>query len=78
MVEKAGSSIKRQLQSSYLFKDNTFENKCFVCVSNGKGNCRRRNVNYDIVCTRQGCNCVTMCILERPGEMRFVEGENTT
>ena len=58
MVERAGSSIKRQLQSSYPFKENKFEDKCFVCVSNGKGNCRRRNVNYGIVCSRHGYNYV--------------------
>ena len=27
-------------------------------MSNGKGNCRRNNVNYEIECMREGCNFV--------------------
>ena len=29
----------------------------YVCQM-GKNNCRRRNVDYEIVCTRQGCGYV--------------------
>ena len=58
VVERAGKSIKSQLQSSYPFKEKKCVNNCFVCLSNGKGNCRKSNVNYEIVCTRQGCEYV--------------------
>ena len=55
VVERAGVSVRRKLQKSYPFKKNVCEDKCFVCMSQGKGNCRRSNVTYLIECTRQGC-----------------------
>ena len=32
--------------------------RCFVCESGGKGNCRRNNVNYEIECMQDGCKYV--------------------
>ena len=58
VVERAGASVKSKLQKSYPFPKSVCEDKCFVCMSDGKGNCRRCNVTYEVVCTRQGCNYV--------------------
>ena len=59
VVERAGMSIKRQIQNSYPFEQKVkCGDKCFVCVSGGKGNCRRSNVNYEIECMREGCEYV--------------------
>ena len=55
VVERAGVSIKTNLQKSYPFKKNKCKEKCFVCLSDGKGNCRRSNVSYEIVCNRSSC-----------------------
>ena len=58
VVERAGTSIKKMLQKSYPFEKAKCEDKCFVCMSEGSGNCRRCNVSYEIVCTREGCKNV--------------------
>ena len=58
VVERAGTSVKRQLQKSYPFGQEKCKERCFVCESGGKGNCRRNNVNYEIECLRDGCEYV--------------------
>ena len=58
VVERAGTSVKSKLQKSYPFPKSICDEKCFVCQSEGKGNCRRCNITYDIQCTRQGCKYV--------------------
>lgn len=58
VVERAGTSVKKQLQKSYPFKKKKCHDGCFVCLSNGEGNCRRSNVNYEIKCIREGCSFV--------------------
>ena len=58
VVERAGMNVKRQLQKSYPFEKKKCGDKCFVCISEGKGNCKRSNVSYEIVCTREGCESV--------------------
>ena len=59
MIERAGRSVCQTLQKSYPFsKDKCGESDCFVCLSGGKGNCMRENINYEIVCTRVGCQYI--------------------
>ena len=58
VVERAGVNVKSKLQKSYPFKRDKCGSKCFVCMSEGKGNCKRCNVNYEISCVRPGCNYV--------------------
>ena len=59
VVERAGRSVRQKLQKSYPFrKDKCAVNDCFVCLSGGKGNCLRDNINYEIECTRIGCEYV--------------------
>ena len=59
VVERAGKSICQKLQKSYPFtREKCDNNDCFVCISDGKGNCKRENVNYEIECTRPGCGYV--------------------
>ena len=58
VVERAGTSVKKVLQKSYPFEKAKCEDNCFVCVSEGSGNCRRSNVSYEIVCDRVGCKDV--------------------
>ena len=55
VVERAGTNVRKKLQKSYPFQKRMCEENCFVCCSEGKGNCRRANVTYVIECTRQGC-----------------------
>ena len=55
VVERAGANVRRKLQKSYPFTKQICEETCFVCASEGKGNCRRSNITYVIECTRQGC-----------------------
>ena len=47
-----------QTQESYSFEKAKCEDNCFVCMSEGSGNCRRSNVSYEIVCDRVGCKDV--------------------
>ena len=59
VVERAGRSICQKLQKSFPFpKSRCVGDECFVCMSEGKGNCLRENVNYEIECTREGCEYV--------------------
>ena len=59
VIERAGRSVCQKLQKSYPFKkDKCAVNDCFVCLSEGKGNCLRENINYEIECTKIGCDYV--------------------
>ena len=58
VVERAGVSVKKKLQKSYPFVKEQCDDNCFVCMSEGKGNCKRSNVTYQIACTRPGCKHV--------------------
>ena len=56
VIERAGRSVIQKIQRSYPFvKKKCDYNDCFVCMSEGKGNCQRENVNYEVECTREGC-----------------------
>ena len=51
IVEKAGTSLKQQLQRSDPFKPLRCDREnCFVCTSGGKGSCKTMGVNYQISC----------------------------
>ena len=51
IVEKAGMSLKQQLQRSDPFKPlRCGREDCFVCTSGGKGSCKSMEVNYLISC----------------------------
>ena len=59
VVERAGKSVSQKLQKSYPFSKNKCSSMdCFVCESEGKGNCLRENVNYEVECVREGCDYV--------------------
>ena len=58
IIERAGVSVKKKLQKSYPFLKEKCDETCFVCMSEGKGNCKRSNVTYQIACTRPGCKHV--------------------
>ena len=73
VVERAGTSVKNQLQRSYPFNQEKCSDKCFVCVSGGKGNCRKSNVNYEIECIRDGCEYVYLGETSRNAYCRGLE-----
>ena len=52
VVERAGRTLKSLLQKSNPFKSDTCKNKeeCMLCNNNGKGQCRRDNVTYEVQC----------------------------
>ena len=59
VIERAGVSVSQKLQKSYPFcVEKCKSNDCFVCISDGKGNCMKENVNYEIECTREGCGYI--------------------
>ena len=56
VVETAGKSVKEVLQKGYPFERIRCRgDECFMCESGGKGNCRKENITYELVCTREGC-----------------------
>ena len=59
VVERAGKSVGRKLQKSYPFsKEKCVTKDCFVCLSDGKGNCKKVNINYEVECVREECRYV--------------------
>ena len=56
VVEVPGNSLKRTLQRSDPFKDETCmkEKRCLVCSGKGGGRCREEGVTYEIVCRECG------------------------
>ena len=59
VVERAGTNIKRKLQKSYPFgEERCNSEECFVCVTEGKGNCKTENVTYEIVCGKRDCEYI--------------------
>ena len=59
VIERAGVNISQKMQKSYPFeKVKCTDSDCFVCNSEGKGNCAKENINYEIECVRDGCDFV--------------------
>ena len=59
VIERAGKSISQKLQKSYPFsREKCSCDDCFVCLSDGKGNCMKENINYEIECTRERCEYI--------------------
>ena len=51
IVERAGRSVKSLLQRSDPFRvSSCSRGDCFVCTSDGKGNCRAKGVTYEVCC----------------------------
>jgi hypothetical protein len=51
VVERAGRSVKSYLQRSDPFRmPGCSMGDCFVCTSEGKGNCRAKGVTYEVCC----------------------------
>ena len=51
VVEKTGATLKRELQTSNPFKERRCgREQCFVCSSEGTGNCDSEAVTYEIKC----------------------------
>ena len=74
VVERAGKSICQKLQKSYPFiKEKCNKNDCFVCLSDGKGNCMKENINYEVECTRENCGYVYYGETARNAYCRGVE-----
>ena len=56
MIEVPGTSIKRLVQKSDPFKEDTCkkERTCMVCGSGGEGRCREYEVTYEVECKECG------------------------
>ena len=55
VVEKTGTTLKRQLQVSNPFRPQQCgRDDCFVCSSGGSGNCHSEGITYEIGC-EGGC-----------------------
>ena len=55
IVERAGTSLKRQLQRSNPFRPKQCERSdCLICQNGGKGNCQTEGITYDIECLSCG------------------------
>jgi len=56
VVERRGTSLKRQLQTSNPFKQRQCgRERCFVCTTGGKGDCNTESITYEIRC-EGNCN----------------------
>ena len=56
VVERTGRTLKNQLQSSDPFREGRCGRlDCFVCSTDGKGNCETENITYSIKCEGGGC-----------------------
>eukprot|EP00794_Sanderia_malayensis_P001936 gene1936-2201_t len=54
VVEKAGRSLKSQLQRSVPFKEASCNREtCLICKTGGRGSCSKDGINYEIACV--GC-----------------------
>ena len=54
IVEKSGKKLKDTLHKKDPFKsEKCGKIDCFVCTTNGKGNCRKENVTYTIRCMEE-------------------------
>ena len=59
VIERAGTNIKQKIQKSYPFETPKCKNEhCFVCISNGKGNCHQENITYEIKCGKENCEYI--------------------
>lgn len=51
VVEKCGTKLKDIIHRKDPFKkDRCDREDCFICTSNGKGNCTRENITYTVTC----------------------------
>ena len=56
VIERTGPTLKGQLQTSNPFKSTQCDRiDCFICTSEGKGNCNSEGITYEIKCT-SGCD----------------------
>ena len=56
VVERTGRTIKSQLQTSNPFRKKKCDREdCFICTTDGKGNCFTESVNYKICCQGEEC-----------------------
>jgi hypothetical protein len=57
IVEKSGTQLKRILQTSNPFRKEQCSDadKCFVCTSGEKKNCRKTEIKYHINCDDEAC-----------------------
>ena len=69
VVERAGTKIKDILQKSYPFdKEKCSMRDCLICTSNGKGNCKKESITYEIKCNK--CNYIYIGETSRNGYTR--------
>jgi len=58
IIERTGTSLKSKLQRSNPFrKMKCGRIDCFLCTTDGKGDCNRSNIKYSIVCLGDGEAC---------------------
>ena len=75
-MEKVGTTLKRMLPKSNLFKPRHCEREDYlVCRSNEKGPCDRQGVRYEIKCAR--CDNVYMAEKSRSAYARGIEHMNS-
>ena len=56
VVERTGRTLKRQLQTSNPFKNsNCGRGNCFICTTEGHGNCNTESITYKIECSGDDC-----------------------
>ena len=56
VVERTGRTLKSQLQTSNPFRKNNCKREdCFICTTDGKGNCFTESVTYKIKCQDEEC-----------------------
>ena len=58
VIERAGMDIGKKLQKSYPFVKEKCWGECFVCISEGKGDFLKENVNYEVEYVGEGCDYV--------------------
>ena len=56
---RAGTSIKRKILKSYPFeRERCRSRECFLCLSEGNGNCKTESITYEIVCGKEDCKYI--------------------
>ena len=76
VVEQAGTSLKRMLQSSDPFEKQPCGQDCFVCRSNGIGHCKKASIKYSIKCDAPECNNIYHGESSKNGYCRGKEHES--
>ena len=54
VIERAGMNISKKLQKSYPLVKEKISGECFVCISEGKGDHLKENVNYEVEYVGEG------------------------